>query len=59
MSDKPYRRYQCIICGEIYDEAKGEPDFDIPPGTRWEDVPEDWLCVACGAPKSEYELMED
>ncbi len=48
-----------MLCGEIYDEALGVPEFDIAPGTRWEDVPEDWLCMACGAPKSEYVLLED
>jgi len=39
MSD--YRKYECVICGFIYDEAEGLPDDGIPPGTRWEDLPED------------------
>ncbi|TAM13053.1 MAG: rubredoxin [Nevskiaceae bacterium] len=59
MSDQPYRRYQCVICGEIYDEALGVPELGVAPGTRWEDVPDDWTCVDCGAPKSEYVLLED
>ncbi|WP_273454312.1 rubredoxin [Nevskia ramosa] len=58
-TQQPYRKFQCVLCGEIYDEALGVPEFDIAPGTRWEDVPEDWLCMACGAPKSEYVLLED
>ena len=57
MNTRPYRKYQCVPCGEIYDDALGVPDFD--PGTRWEDVPEGWLCMACGAPKSDYILLED
>lgn len=59
MDTQTYRKYQCVLCGEIYDEALGVPDFDIAPGTRWEDVPADWLCMACGAPKSDYVLLED
>ena len=42
------RKWQCIVCGLIYDEAEGWPDDGIAPGTRWEDVPEDWLCPDCG-----------
>lgn len=59
MNSAPYRRFQCRACGEIYDEALGLPEYDIPPGTRWEDIPDTWLCVACGAPKSEYVLLTD
>lgn len=56
---RPYRKWQCVPCGEIYDEALGVPDMGIAPGTRWEDVPEDWLCAACGVGKSEYVLLEE
>jgi len=59
MTTQPYLKYQCVLCGEIYDEALGVPEFNIAPGTRWADVPEDWLCMACGARKSEYVLLED
>ena len=41
----------------VYDEAKGLPDVGIPPGTRWEDVPEDWLCPDCGVGKEDFELI--
>lgn len=58
MCSKPWRKFQCVPCGEIYDEELGVPEFNIPPGTRWEDVPEDWICMACGASKSDYVLME-
>lgn len=47
-------KYECTICGHIYDEAEGDPDGGVAPGTKWEDVPEDWVCPICGAPKSDY-----
>ena len=51
-------KYQCLTCGYVYDEALGEPDDGIPPGTRWEDVPEDWSCPECGTPKSDFDMVE-
>ena len=51
-------KYLCVICGHIYDEAKGDPDSNIPPNTLWKDVPEDWCCPDCGATKDDYELIE-
>ena len=33
-----------MTCGYIYNEAEGEPEDGIAPGTAWEDVPEDWIC---------------
>ncbi|SEQ47952.1 Rubredoxin [Solimonas aquatica] len=57
MRAQPYRKYQCLACGEIYDEALGLPEYGIAPGTRWEDLPDDWLCPACGADKSQYAPM--
>ena len=41
----------CLICGWIYDEAAGLPEEGIAPGTRWEDVPMNWVCPECGARK--------
>ncbi|MCA0901818.1 FAD-dependent oxidoreductase [Microbulbifer agarilyticus] len=52
-----FRVWECQICGWIYDEAKGSPDDGIPPGTRWEDVPDDWACPECGASKDEFEML--
>ena len=52
------KRWECLVCGFIYDEAKGWPDDGIPPGTRWEDVPEDWECPDCGVSKSDFEMIE-
>jgi rubredoxin-NAD+ reductase len=52
-------KWECIVCGLIYDEKKGWPDDGIAPGTKWEDVPEDWLCPDCGVGKEDFELLEE
>jgi len=52
------KRYMCLLCGYIYDEANGWPDDGIPPGTRWEDVPLTWRCPDCGAMKEDFEMIE-
>lgn len=52
------KKWLCIICGLIYDEAKGWPSDGIVAGTRWEDVPDDWLCPDCGVGKSDFEMIE-
>lgn len=54
-----FRRYVCFYCGTVYDEALGWPDEGIPPGTRWEGVPEDWLCPECAATKADFALDKD
>lgn len=41
-------KYECPVCGYIYDEADGNPREGFPPGTKWEDVPDDWNCPDCG-----------
>lgn len=48
------KKYVCSICGYVYDEADGIPDDGIAPGTRWEDLPEEWVCPLCGAGKDEF-----
>ena len=57
MSDE-FRKWQCFFCGYIYDEAVGDPDGGVAPGTRWEDVPDDWVCPNCGAGKGDFAMME-
>ncbi|MEY4592676.1 MAG: hypothetical protein RIR18_1571 [Pseudomonadota bacterium] len=51
------KTYLCIACGFIYDEAVGDPEHGILPGTRWEDVPEDWNCPECGSSKGDFEMV--
>lgn len=51
-------KWECIVCGWVYDEEKGDPDSGIAPGTKWEDIPDDWLCPDCGVGKEDFELIE-
>ncbi len=48
-------RYTCTICGYIYDPATGDPEGKIRPGTRFEELPADWVCPVCGAGKDKFE----
>lgn len=48
-------RYVCQLCGYVYDEAQGDPDSGVAPGTKWEDVPADYVCPLCGAGKESFE----
>lgn len=50
--------YQCIVCGYVYDEAKGDPEHGIAAGTVWADVPADFECPECGVSKSDFEMVE-
>jgi rubredoxin len=52
------KRWECQICGFVYDESEGLPDEGIVPGTRWEDIPDDWECPDCSTGKSEFEMIE-
>ena len=53
-----FKKYVCIVCGFVYDEEQGLPDEGIAPGTKWDDVPEDWLCPDCGVGKSDFEMVQ-
>lgn len=48
------KRYVCNVCGYVYDPEVGDPDSDIPAGTAFEDLPDDWTCPVCGASKSDF-----
>ena len=52
------KKWLCIVCGWIYDEAEGYEEEDIEPGTRWEDVPDDFVCPECGVGKDDFEMIE-
>ena len=52
------KKWQCVVCGLVYDESMGWPDEGIAAGTRWEDVPADWLCPDCGVGKLDFEMIE-
>lgn len=50
-------KYKCSVCGYIYDPKKGDPSKGIPVGTEFDDLPPDWTCPVCGAPKSKFVKM--
>lgn len=52
------KKWQCAMCGYIYDEELGDPEAGLAPGTRWADVPEDWICPDCGSTKNEFAMIE-
>lgn len=49
--------YKCLACGYIYDPEIGDPDSGIAPGTKFEDIPEDWVCPLCGVGKDMFEKI--
>ncbi len=53
------KKWRCLVCDYVYDEATGWPEENIAPGTAWADVPESWSCPDCGASKADFELIED
>ena len=55
---EPFKQWQCFFCGYVYDEAAGDPGEGIAPGTRWSDIPDDWVCPGCGAAKTDFAMME-
>ncbi|WP_163096810.1 FAD-dependent oxidoreductase [Acidithiobacillus ferrianus] len=59
MHSKNYERWICEACGFIYDEAQGDPDSGLAPGTCYADIPEGWECPLCGMRKSDLRLLTD
>lgn len=57
-TEQPFRTYICQVCGWLYDESKGDADEGFAPGTRWDDIPPNWVCPDCGARKEDFELVE-
>ncbi len=55
MEAKKMTRYVCKVCGYVYDPDEGDSDSGIKPGTKFEDLPDDWVCPVCGAGKDEFE----
>lgn len=51
-------KWQCTVCGYIYDPEKGDPDGGIDAGTPFEDLPADWVCPVCGAGEDMLEKIE-
>jgi rubredoxin len=53
-----FKEYMCVVCGFVYNEAEGLPEEGFPAGTRWADIPENWVCPECGAGKEDFEMVE-
>ena len=53
------QKYICDVCQYIYDPELGDPSQDIPPGTAFDDVPDDWVCPECGVGKEMFSEIED
>jgi len=52
------KTWMCLICGWIYDEAAGDPEHGLAPGTAWADIPMNWTCPECGARKEDFEMVQ-
>lgn len=52
-------KWECMVCGYIYDPEIGDPDNGVDAGTPFEDLPDDWVCPECGAEKEEFEMVEE
>ena len=52
-------KYVCDVCGWVYDEAVGDADLGIVPGTKFEDLPEDFLCPLCSVGKDFFSEMAE
>lgn len=51
-------KWECMVCGYVYDPAVGDPEAGIEPGTPFEALPDDWVCPDCGADKDMFEKFE-
>lgn len=52
-------RYQCTACEYVYDEDLGDPEHGIKPGTKFQDIPDDWVCPICFVTKDMFELIKE
>ena len=53
-----FKTYMCVICAFVYDEEKGLPEEGIEAGTRWQDIPSNWVCPECGAGTEDFDMVE-
>ncbi len=52
------KKYECTVCGYIYDPESGDPDSGVKAGTSFENLPEDWVCPVCGAAKDMFKALD-
>jgi rubredoxin len=55
---EPMKKWECLVCGYVYDPAVGDPDSGIEPGTPFEALPDGWICPDCGAGKDMFEQTD-
>ena len=54
ISHSGYLKFLCVPCWYIYDEELWDPDWGLAPGTKFEEIPDDWVCPVCGAAKKDF-----
>ncbi|MBC3795589.1 rubredoxin [Acetobacterium paludosum] len=52
------QKFECDVCGYVYDPALGDPDNGVAPGTAFADLPEDWECPTCGVGKDDFSAID-
>ncbi|TLD42231.1 MAG: Rubredoxin [Candidatus Jettenia ecosi] len=59
IEEKKYMsKWECRVCGYVYDPEKGDPDNGVKPGTSFEDLPDDWICPSCGAGRDMFDKLD-
>ena len=53
------QKWICVVCEWVYDPAEGDPTQGVEPGTSFDDLPDDWVCPACGVGKEDFSLLEE
>ena len=56
---KPETRMQCKVCGFVYDPAEGCAEWQVPPGTPFAEIPDNYDCPACGCPHHSFIVLDD
>jgi rubredoxin len=57
LKGKGMQKWECSVCGYIYDPEIGDPDSGVEPGTSFENLPPGWICPDCGASKEEFDAL--
>lgn len=53
------KKYICTVCDWVYDPEIGDPESGIEPGTKFEDIPDSWVCPVCGVGKEDFEELPE
>jgi len=59
LTESKMDKYVCTVCGYVCDQEKGDTDGGIAPGTKFEDIPDDWVCPVCGVSKDMFEKIKE